>query len=198
MVKYPRGMVLALFVPTMLVVAFISLLLHETGHGLTAKWLGGKFEAMYVFPGREIWPDFGQRYTGHWDGYFGLAETCPAPDWEPYGWQDGLVYLMGSGTSLILSALALSSLLIFKPKGILARMFLFSESLMYLDIVSYTIFPSMGLKHFLFFGGKFAEPLIGAIWMGIPKSMFMLFIVIIFIIFTVALASLLRKWYQSP
>ncbi len=156
--------------------ALIGLLVHETGHGLTAAALGGRFTGLYVWPGVEVWPHPGASFNGKWDGQIGVATYLPGADWEADDWRYGLVSLMGSGTNFLLAALALGCLWAFRPRG-RVRLWLLAETWMFLDLTTYTFFPAFGLRHFIFVGGTSAEPLEGALRLGIPAGVFVTLVV---------------------
>lgn len=151
----------------------LSFFVHEVGHGLTTVALGGKFHALYVWPGIEIWPNPGQRLTTRRMSNIGLARLDFPEKWREDGWQEGLIGIMGSGSNLIAAALALLALRMLRPTGWLFYL-LAAESLMFLDILLYTFLPLIGLRHFFFVGGFHPEPLVSARMIGIPAWMFML------------------------
>lgn len=166
-----KGPAVFWFFILLLVVALAGLFVHELGHGLTAMALGGKFTALYTFPGIQVWPDFGQKYPGDWAGYIGMARYSYGSNWEPDGWQTGLVTLMGSGSNLLLAALALGFLWGFRPRGKL-RFLLVAEAIMFVDLPLYTFLPLVGLRHFFIIGGSSPEPLEGALQLGFPPGLF--------------------------
>jgi hypothetical protein len=144
-------------------------------------------------PGIKVWPltGFGQRYSGSWNNYFGLTQFSQSASTE---WAHGLVFLMGSGAVTILSLLALIGLCAFRPKG-WVRFPLLAQSLMFLDLLFYTILPRwFRLRHFFFIGGDYPEPLNGAILMGIPESVFIAGVLIYSALIT---AGCLRYVWQS-
>jgi hypothetical protein len=159
-------------------VGILSFFVHELGHGLTTVALGGKFHALYVWPGIEIWPDPGQRLTARRMSNIGLVHLDYPAEWGEGSFQDGLVGLMGSGSNLLAAALALATLLAFHPRGGLFYL-LVAESLMFLDILLYTFLPLVGLRHFFIVGGASPEPLSSAQMLGIPAWAFMLAVLLI-------------------
>jgi hypothetical protein len=146
----------------------VAALVHELAHGLTAQALGGTFVWLDVWPGIQVWPHPGQRYEGDWGT--SIAKTCYGlgPDWQEGGWQEGLVWLMGSGSNLVLAALALGGLWWLRPLGWL-RPLLVAETLMVEDILLYVVLPEFfGLRHYVIYGGRRPEPVDGAAMLGCP------------------------------
>jgi hypothetical protein len=180
------------FVILLIVIIILAVLLHEFGHGWTAELLGGEFLSVYVYPGIQVWPEFGVPFSGEWDGYAALMYYNQGPHWEPGGWQPGLVSLMGSGANLLFSFIALLALWAFQPRG-LVKLILAAEGLMYMDIVLYTFATLAGGRHLLFIGGEEPEPLVGAMAMGIPRDVFLAAVGAIFIVFTWMFFALIRS-----
>jgi hypothetical protein len=152
---------------------------HELSHGLAAQALGGQFVWFCTWPGIQIWPHLGQPYDGEWGT--SIAKTCYAmgPGWEDGGWQEGLVWLAGSGVNMVLAALALGGLWLFRPRGWLRRA-LIAETLMFEDILLYAILPEFfGLPHYLVYGGTRPEPVDGAEMLGCPRIAFVLAIALL-------------------
>jgi hypothetical protein len=175
------------FVLLLAAVALGGLFVHELGHGITAQALGGRFNALYVYPGIQVWPEPGQPYDKEWGTAVGMADTDPGQNWPR--WKHGLEWLMGSGANLVLAMMALLSLWVFRPKGWLSRL-LVAESLLYVDILLYTILPEwFGLPHWFFFGGDFPEPLVGAEWMGVPRGPFITLVLVISALMTAGLIA---------
>ena len=160
------------------IVSVLGLFIHELGHGLTAEVLGGKFKALYVLPGIQIWPNPGRLYPGVWSGYFGLAQYAYGPDWKPDSWQVGAVEFMGSGSTLFAAILALGALFLFHPLG-WPRLLLLTCVLMFADLLFYTFLPLIGLRHWIVFGGNVPEPLEGALKLGISQWSFLLFVILV-------------------
>jgi hypothetical protein len=190
--KFGRSLWLSLlvFVLLLALVMVLSTLIHELGHGLTAEALGGEFISIDVYPGFQIWPDFGKPFEGGWDHQIALMYYRYGPSWQDGNWRDGLVQLMGSGINLLLATFALVLLRVFRPKG-LFKLLLAAEALMVFDIVFYTFLPLIGLRHLFFIGGANPEPLGGALKMGIPQPVFLLFVGVICLFYTGALLRLI-------
>ena len=157
-----------IFVIVLGLVAVLNLLIHEFGHCITLEKVDGECEGVYVYPGVKIWPlsEWADEYPRTWNGWVGFARAAkPAPT----EYTNGLVSLMGSGSSAIISLLALLGLYRFRPKGGV-RLLLIAQSIMFIDLLTYTILPRwFGLPHFFFIGGTSPEPLNGAIQMGISE-----------------------------
>lgn len=157
--------------------AVINLLVHEFGHCFTINAVEGECESIYVMPGIKVWPltTFGQRYPDQWERSIALTFYAKSAPTEQAG---GFVSLMGSGSVAALALLALFGLFIFRPQG-WTRFPLLAQSLMFLDLLFYTILPRwFGLRHFFSVGGDTPEPLNGAIKMGIPEPMFIVGVLI--------------------
>lgn len=169
----------------------LSFFVHELGHGLATLALGGKFHALYVWPGIEIWPDPGQRLTTRQMSNIGLVHLDFPSEWAENGWQEGLIGLMGSGSNLIAAALALLALRALHPTG-WPFLLLKAESLMFLDILLYTFLPLVGLRHFFFIGGSHPEPLESALMLGIPAWFFMLAVLLLSALLSVAFVKTIQ------
>lgn len=154
--------------PAWLVLLFIlATLVHELGHGLTALALGGEFNHLYIFPGVELWPELGKAYSGFWPGNVALTFFRGGTHWQE--WQVGLTLFMGSGSTLLLSFVAVFLLWWLEPRRILEK-FLVTLSFGFLDMLLYIFLPMIGLRHIVFIGGDKPEPLLGAMRMGFPPG----------------------------
>ncbi len=170
---------------TFLAIVVGGLFIHEIGHGLAASAIGGRISALYVWPGVQVFPHPGQAFPGDWNNRLGAAEIGQPASWAKNGWQMGFVLLMGSGTNFLLGALALLGAWLLKPQGWL-RCFLFSAIVLAVDLPCYSLFPLFGLRHYIFIGGWYAEPLLGARQMGIPDG--------VFLFVTLAASVLMAMW----
>lgn len=189
-------LIVLVFLVLLILVSILALFMHEFGHGWTATLLGGEFLSVYVYPGIQVWPEFGVPFSGEWEGYAGLMYYNYGPHWESGGWQTGLVSLMGSGTNLMFSFIALLALWAFQPRGLM-KWILAAEGLMYMDIFLYTFATLAGGRHLIFVGGEQPEPLLGAMEMGIPRDAFLAAVGVIFILFTWMFIALLRSPRQD-
>jgi hypothetical protein len=167
-----RLLTVAAFVVTLVLVWVASLLLHEIGHGLAAQALGGRVVWLRVRPGIELWPAFGQVSGGPWGTAIAVVGYTTGPGWDENSWQGGVVGLMGSGFNLLLAALALGGLWLFRPRGWL-RLLLIAEALMFADLLLYCTLPLFDLPHYLVFGGDFPEPLVSAGALGLSRWAFL-------------------------
>jgi hypothetical protein len=181
------------FTVTLTLVWTASLVLHELGHGLTAQALGGDFAWLCVWPGIEVWPSPGKPVEGEWGTAIMRLAYTTGPGWGSDSWQDGVVSLMGSGTNLLLAAVALGSLWLFRPQGWL-RLLLMAQALMFADLLLYCTLPEfLGLPHYLVFGGSSTEPVDGAEALGCPRAVFIALTVLLSALMTWALVAYLRR-----
>jgi len=159
------------------------MLIHEAGHAITTVALGGTVSAVYVYPGIEVLPDLGNRYEGRWPGGGAVIAGEGPPDWEDWEW--GLVRLMGSGLNLLLAMAALIVFLVLRPSG-LWKVILAVESLMFLDILLYSVLPRLG--------GHVSEPVRGAEMLGINPEIFTVCVVLVsFVMISALIAVALRR-----
>jgi hypothetical protein len=174
-------------------VAVINLLVHELGHCLTMNAVGSECEAIYVHPGIKIFPlnEIGQKYGDEWpQGAVGATVYASA---APSEWTRGLVGLMGSGSVAVLSLLVLLGLYLFRPRGGW-RSLLVAQSIMFLDLLTYTILPRwFGMPHFFVAGGRDPEPLDGAIRMGISESVFITAVLVFSLLMTAGLIRFIAR-----
>lgn len=185
------------FILVLGLLALFNLLVHEFGHCVTLNRVKGKCGGVYIFPGIKIWPltSLGQPYDkpDEWNQKIGLTQTIKdAPTLKA----NGLVKFMGSGSVAILSLVALVGLYMFRPHGWL-RILLLAQSLMFIDLLTYTILPEwFNLNHFFCVGGDTPEPLIGARMMGIPKSVFISGVLVYSALMAFACLSYVRKYIK--
>lgn len=140
---------------------------------------------MRVRPGIEVWPSFGRASGGPWGTTIAALGYTTGPDWGESSWQDAVVGLMGSGFNLLLAALALGGLWIFRPRGGL-RLLLIAQALMFADLLLYCTLPEFfSLPHYFVFGGDYPEPLRSAEALSCPRWAFIL---------AVGLVSALMVW----
>jgi hypothetical protein len=143
------------------VIALLGLAIHEAGHAATAVLCGGQVTKIQLLT-LQIWPAI--RWAD-WDGMFGGI-------WFTGADQRGLILLMGSGTTALLGLCAAIMLQIAAPRSFFRKVCLTAAVLLPLDILSYSIFPALGWRHWILFGGYGIEPLEGALEMGIPRAVY--------------------------
>lgn len=188
---YHRMCRIAVFLITLVLVWIAASIIHEAAHGLTAEVLGGTCLWVCVWPGVQLYPHLGQLYEGEWGTSIAKTAYAVPPNWAD--WQDGLVLLMGSGANLLLAALALGSLWLFRPRGWL-RYPLIAETLMVEDILLYVLLPELfGLRHYVIYGGSKPEPVNGAELLGCPRPLFVALIVVISALLIWGLVAYLRR-----
>jgi hypothetical protein len=186
---------IAVFLATLVLVWIVASIIHEAAHGLMAEIVGGKCLWISVWPGVQLYPRPGQRYEGEWGTSIAKTAYAIAEDWAD--WQDGLVLLAGSGVNLLLAALALGGLWLFRPRGWL-RYPLMAETLMVEDILLYALLPELfGLRHYVIFGGSKPEPVNGAALLGCPRPVFVALIVAISALIMWALIAYIRRHRET-
>lgn len=166
-----------LFLVVVIFLLGFNLLLHEFGHCIAMNQTRGKCEGVYVPPGVKVWPleGFGDPYPGEWEAAMGRTRYEIVP---PTPEAIGFVMLMGSGSTALLSLLAMLSLWILEPRG-WGRTILMVQSLCFGDLLFYTILPEFfGLRHFFLWGGNGPEPLEGAVSMGFARGDVILFVLV--------------------
>lgn len=182
-----------IFLVVFVVVAMLNLLLHEVGHCLTMIAVGSGCEGIYAYSGIQIFPfnQFGQEYGPGWP-HGALGAAVPAGS-APSQWAEGLILLMGSGSTAILSFLALIGLYLIRPRGGV-RILLLAQSLMFIDLLTYTILPYwFGLPHFFVAGGPDPEPLDGAVQMGYTESVFIAAVLVFSLLMTLGLVRYIKQ-----
>lgn len=180
-----------LFLLTLALVWLVASCIHELGHGLTAEALGGKFLWFSLWPGIQVYPNPGQPYEGEWGTSIAKAAYAYSSGWED--WRNGLVLLMGSGSTLLLAVLALGGLWLFRPRG-WPRILLVAGVLMVEDMLLYALLPELfGLRHYVIFGGVKPEPVDGAELLGFPRPPFVVSVVLVSALLLAGLVFYLRR-----
>ena len=156
---------LVLFIPLGLVMDFV----HEFGHAMWGTAVGGRLTYMKIayfeiYPRLAITPQF----------QLGLVEVTGFPT----EFASGVMRLGGSLTtnivSWVLALFLLKMSLGYKKQVALRILGLFGL----LDLPIYVLFPQIGLRHWIFLGGRQPEPLIGARKMGIPDPAFYMMVIL--------------------
>jgi len=150
---------LVLFLPLGLVMDFA----HEFGHALWGTAVGGRLNYMQitylvVYPRLAVTPLFRLGYVE----VTGLSTPS----------RHGLFLLGGSLTTNTVSWL-LALILLKRQFGHRTQVSLKILGFFgLLDLPFYVVFPQIGLRHWIFLGGNWPEPLIGAREVGIPDPLF--------------------------
>lgn len=157
---------------------FISLLTHELGHILMAKYFGWRVVEVRLL-GFSVYPEL--EFNGL-EGSFGKVR--PHRDFVSFA-EDGWVLLMGSGFNWLIALGALFVLYLFKLFRVLNfclnTIFVFA-SMMFLDFITYMF----GLR---LSGGK--EPLAAADYLGWNESVFFTTALILGLIHLIAIIYLI-------
>jgi hypothetical protein len=145
-----------------LLIAIGGLFIHELGHGIIACIFGGTITYFNIMPGIELYPGISYH---PWNGFVAqIGYDLP----HLTSFQKGFIDFMGSGATFFVAGIILFSLVVFKPHGNIRRILFLTAALFPLDILAYSIFPALGWRHWIIFGGRTAEPVNGAIAMGMP------------------------------
>jgi hypothetical protein len=184
---------------TIPIIFILSVLIHEYGHALGAKVVGVDNLKIYISPGYELTPEFGEPYGKPWPdgaiafGYFVpranlnitikkdlFADLAAVPVLNIQSFQTkyipitdnqyGVIALMGSALNLLISFVSALFIYKFKPKG-LWFFIAASGTFLFYDILFYTIFPTfLNLPHLVFWGGKVAEPIVALSKLGVDSN----------------------------
>ena len=162
---------------------FLTLLTHELGHVLMAKYFGREILEIKLL-GFSIFPEF--NFIG-FENYFGSIRHSQGLSYTEDGW----IFLMGSGFNWIISLGGLFILYLFKKFRVinfyLNSVFIFA-SLMFLDFTTYMF----GLRL-----SGFKEPLVAADYLGWNEQIFFGIIMLLSIIHLIAAIYLIaasRFW----
>jgi hypothetical protein len=154
-----------LVVSSFLAGAAVCKIIHESGHALTAWAFGGTIESVRV-------------HLPTKPGFFRIEYRLPAG-----GWRHGLTDLMGTAATTIAAYVLVLAVLGHRSR-LWPRFVLLPVSLVCAwDMFLYGTLPLLGLRRFLVFGGRHAEPVNGAEMMGIPKWLSLLALALSFIAF---------------
>lgn len=186
-----------------ILVFFSSVILHEFGHAVTAEILGYDVHTVYMFPGYQLYPDFGATFLGEWPtgrvAYTEVSsgivfEATPSNVQLAIQMSDGRlawIKLMGSGFTWLISVICLITIRFIKPWSIFFY-FLLVGSLFYYDIVFYVIFPYyLDLPHIIFWGGYASEPVDAFYQLGLNKTFTAGLIVLVGLLQTIYLVRLI-------
>ena len=149
----------------------IGTLTHEFGHLLIALLFDCKVSMVRLFPFLQIFPeirlvdfnlDFGEIIVDLPNSQIGL----------------GLFYLAGSGLNAILSIIFVFILRKYKISVKQILFFFPIILIMALDIIFYSVFPVLGLPHWIIIGGMSPEPLDGALLLGFPQFIYFICLIL--------------------
>jgi hypothetical protein len=145
--------------------ALVCKVVHESGHALTALAFGGKVDSV-----RGSWP--------RKPGFFRIQYSLAGP-----AWQKGLTDLMGTGATTVFAYALLLLMLQCRPALWLRWVAVPVAAVCAWDMFLYATLPSLGLRRFLVFGGRHAEPVHGAELMGVPPWLFLCGLTLSFLAF---------------
>ena len=196
----------------------LSVVTHEFGHAMTGLSLGSNNPSIIVWPSWQIYPEFDRSRQAEWPND-AIAKTMFVPkkthlrleNSRDYLAQNiffkpavpvfsgslsekesGLVLLMGSGLNWLLSVLALCFLMIFRNN----RCMLITctpFALLYYDLVFYSLLPTFfDLRHWIFWRGSNAEPLLALSQFGWNHNLTVVFICAIAIVQSVLTLKVLN------
>lgn len=171
-----RTVNLALFAILVLINGPIGTLVHELGHGMVLELSGGDIGSIHVFD-YEVYPNFGEpdSISSKAFGWISYAREPASSDARAW------VALMGSGTTLLVAVVAHALMWLLRPRSRLVRYILICLGLYHIDMLTYTVCPVLGLPRVVFFGRPMsigdAEPLRGAVKLGMSQNIFVIFVV---------------------
>lgn len=173
----------------------LTIFIHEAGHAITGKILGLGNPIIYVWPGVELYPNFGLPNPDDTWPENALAYVSFMSETKPLvvefsentkslslnptlkftstlsnkvGTSNPIVGFMGSGTTYLISLFCTVYLWLFNPKGSFRNCIVLGTFLFY-DLLFYTVFPIFfGVSHLVLIGGDKAEPIIHLAKMGVP------------------------------
>ncbi|WP_414827967.1 hypothetical protein [Alteromonas sp. H39] len=156
-----------------------TIVLHESGHALTAYVLGVENISIRIWPGFTLFSTFSDyeylmRLQSPMTGVastdlFFLPETFSQMD-------GGLCMLMGSGVTFIISLICLFWYVVYRPSGKQQACCIAGMLLVY-DAFTYVIFPTVfGVRHLIVIGGNKPEPLIALEYLGVETMAINVFI----------------------
>jgi hypothetical protein len=139
----------------------VGSLIHEGTHVLLMQAGGSDLKEIVIMPGIQLYPRLAKV---KWSGYvagISLSE-CPSEFFA------GLCLAMGSSSNAIASYLLLVIITITR-RGRRKEVVLLAASLVLAwGLIGYSFFPLLGLRHWIFVGGDYAEPIKGASMIGVP------------------------------
>ena len=169
----------------------LLVLVHELGHVFATLWFGNSIDTITIL-GVEFYPhSLMAIYVGMGD-YFGYVSYGGKVVLSRF--DNGVVGMAGSGATLLLGVIAFGLLGVRKKFSFCIITLLFIISFSYLDMVSYTFGIRPGLRF-----GKAHEPLEAALQLGIPKTVWLVAMVIVFAVCTGFVVRYMKrtKYFQN-
>ncbi|HUW31746.1 MAG TPA: hypothetical protein VM223_09055 [Planctomycetota bacterium] len=161
----------------------IGHMIHEGGHALTMLALGGKVTSIGIWQ-VQAYPKI--VLTGPFGLHSWVGGTTPPPQWK-----NGLMLLMGAGSTAIAAYVAAALLFILKPRS-LFRFGMIVGALATFDIMWYCVSPNLALPrgpfHVINLRDSYMEPVEGGKLMGIPPAVTYWGAVMLFIVSCVLVA----------
>jgi len=140
-------------------------LIHEVGHASTAWALGGRIKGVHLaVPSKP--------------GFFRIDYRPPDG-----GWRRGLTDLMGAGATTLVAYGLVAALFVQGPPPWVRWAVLPAAVLCAWDMFLYATLPLLGLRRFVVFGGRHAEPVEGALEVGIPRWLLLSSLFLSFVVF---------------
>ncbi len=153
------------YILVVLAIVALGAVVHEAGHAITAVASGSKIVSFGMIPGIQLYPEFKRIEWNRCIAYLEHTGTS-------YPWQRGLMLIMGAGATSGVGYLAIAGLFAFRPKGVV-RFALLGIAVFYaLDIITYSLFPPLGLRHWILVGGDYPEPVVGGEKLGISRPIY--------------------------
>jgi hypothetical protein len=202
---------------------FLTMVLaHEAGHAVTAHYATRGEVRIYVWPGYELYPDPANTFPEAWPARTpAMTAVMPRPpqpvsldtmakaglpsgimisrrEFYELRRHEHLMKLMGSTTTLLLALASLAALSLFKPKGTVLWL-LAAGSLLHLDMLTYTLLPTLfGVRHLYWIGGEVSETLEALAGLGLKPGFSITAIVLLSLLQWVWLFYLLRVKLRRP
>ena len=193
-----------LLIALLLPIGFVlSVLTHEFGHGLGAKIVGSHVEFIHVWPGYQIFPEFGEPATYEWpkgavaemgvskyleeeSRFFGSGFTISEE------WTATIIPILGSGINWVISIFFLAVLHFLKPNGVWLIISL-TGATFYYDIFTSVIFPHFfNLPRLVFIGANYSEPILAFSHVNVSPHFTSTFIVSICVLQSILLVKIMK------
>lgn len=143
---------------------------HEiVGHGFVGIACGGRLNQIIV-TGIQLWPRL--KWTGP-QGAFGWCDVTGVSGQIC----NHLWLLTGSLSTLLVSMIAIALLFARKRSG-MTQLILHGFAFWWIDLFTYTL-PSFGLRRYIIFGRRIAEPYDAAVALGIPGWICQVFVLVV-------------------